>query len=131
MKKLSFINKIKFPLLVGIMSPQKINVIKSKALKIKWDDDSVTELELKYLRDECPCASCKGETILLKTYRPPKPSVITTEMYEIKNIEVVGDYAIQITWKDGHNTGIYSWEYLKKLDEDQLGKKPQDYEPLI
>ena len=113
------------------MNPQKINVTKAKSLKIKWDDESATELDLKYLRDECPCASCKGETILLKTYRPPKPSVITSEMYEIKNIEVVGDYAIQISWKDGHNTGIYSWEYLQKLDSDQDDRRTQGYEPLV
>jgi DUF971 family protein len=113
------------------MSPEKINVTKAKTLKIKWDDDSTTELELKYIRDECPCASCKGETVLLKTYRPPKPSIITPEMFEIKNIEIVGDYAIQITWKDGHNTGIYSWEYLLKLDNDQDDKKTQDYKPLL
>ncbi len=117
--------------MVFIMSPEKINVTKSKSLKIKWDDKSVSELHLKYLRDECPCATCKGETILLKTYRPPRPSVITPEMYEIKNIEVVGDYAIQITWKDGHNTGIYSWEYLKKLEDDQGNNNKQDYKPLL
>ena len=117
--------------MVFTMSPEKIDVTKSKTLKIKWDDKSVSELNLKYLRDECPCASCKGETILLKTYRPPKPTVITTEIYEIKNIEVVGDYAIQITWKDGHNTGIYSWEYLKKLEDDQDNGNKQNYEPLL
>ncbi len=52
-------------------------------------------------------------------------------MYEVKNIEVVGDYAIQITWTDGHNTGIYSWEYLLKLDQDQGSEKKQDYNRLI
>ncbi len=43
----------------------------------------------------------------------------TPEMYKIKNIETVGGYAIQITWKDGHDTGIYSWDYIKKLTENQ------------
>jgi len=113
------------------MSPKKINVIKNKILKIQWEDESITELELKYLRDECPCATCKGETVLLKTYRPPKPSIITLEMYEIKNIEVVGDYAIQITWKDGHNTGIYSWEYLQELEKGQESDEKQDYNTLL
>lgn len=113
------------------MNPEKIKVTKNKTLKIKWSSELITELSLKYLRDECPCASCKGETVLLKTYRPPKPAVFTPEMYEVKNIEVVGDYAIQITWKDGHNTGIYSWEYLLKLDQDQGSEKKQDYNRLI
>jgi len=52
-------------------------------------------------------------------------------MYEIKNIETVGEYAIQITWKDGHNTGIYSWEYLKDIEKGQDGNKDQNYKPLL
>lgn len=113
------------------MSVRKIEVINKDKLKLKWDDDSETILTLKYMRDECPCAGCKGETILLKTYRPPKPTVFSPEMYKIKNIEVVGDYAIQITWKDGHNTGIYSWDYIKELEKGEGDNKKQDYEPLL
>jgi DUF971 family protein len=56
-------------------------------------------------------------------------------MYEVKNIEVVGEYAIQITWKDGHNTGIFSWDYLKQLEKGQSDdggeNKTQNYESLI
>ncbi len=52
-------------------------------------------------------------------------------MYEIKNIETVGDYAIQITWRDGHNTGIYSWDYLKDLEKGQDENKDQNYKPLL
>ena len=52
-------------------------------------------------------------------------------MYKIKNIELVGSYAVQITWKDGHNTGIYSWEYLKKLENDQGTNTKQKYNDLI
>jgi DUF971 family protein len=49
----------------------------------------------------------------------------------IGNIETVGEYAIQITWKDGHNTGIYSWEYLQELDKGQQSEKKQDYDTLL
>lgn len=113
------------------MKPVQIKVEDKNNLFIKWDDDSVTLLSLKYLRDQCPCASCKGETILLRTYRPPKPAVLSPEMYKIKNIKVVGGYAIQISWKDGHDTGIYSWDYIKQLENDQQDNKSQNYEPLI
>ena len=97
------------------MVPKQIKIIEKTKLLIKWDDDSETMVGLKYLRDECPCAGCKGETILLKTYRPAKPASTSPEMYKVKDIQVVGGYAIQITWKDGHNTGIYTWDYLKEI----------------
>jgi len=113
------------------MKPLQIKVLDKKFLLIKWDEKSESKIGLKYLRDECPCANCKGETILLKTYRPPKPTMFNPEMYKIQNIQLVGGYAIQVSWKDGHNTGIYSWEYLKKLDNDQDIGTSQDYNELI
>jgi len=113
------------------MNPKKISISDDDKLHIIWDDDSETKISLKYLRDECPCAGCKGETILLKTYRPPAPTVVTPQMYKIKNIEVVGGYAIQITWQDGHNTGIYSWDYLKQLANGENKNENQNYDPLL
>ncbi len=113
------------------MTPKQIKIHEKTHLLIKWDDNSETKINLKYLRDECPCAGCKGETILLKTYRPAKPKSQNPDMYKIKDIQSVGGYAIQITWKDGHNTGIYTWEYLIKLGEDQDRGSKQDYDKLI
>lgn len=113
------------------MKPKQIKILNKESIFIKWDNEKETTISLKYLRDECPCANCKGETILLKTYRPPKLNITSPDMYVIQKIEPVGNYAIQITWKDGHNTGIYSWEYLLQLEQDQKENKPQKYEPLI
>ena len=113
------------------MIPKSIKVKDKKIMQIVWEDESKSDLSLKYLRDECPCATCKGETVLLKTYRPPVKKIITPEMYLVNNIETVGEYAIQITWKDGHNTGIYSWEYLQELEKGQESNKPQDYDTLL
>lgn len=113
------------------MKPIQIKIFEKSALLIKWEDNSETKIGLKYLRDECPCANCKGETILLKTYRPSKLTVFNSEMYKIKNIQKVGGYAIQISWNDGHNTGIYSWEYLMKLADDETQRKSQNYDKLL
>ena len=88
------------------MQAIQIKILNKEKLFIKWDDGSESAISLKYLRDECPCANCKGETVLLKTYRPPKPPTTNPDMYKIKSIDVVGGYAIQIVWKDNHNTGI-------------------------
>lgn len=113
------------------MKPVQIKVVDKQFLLIKWDESAESKIGLKYLRNECPCANCKGETVLLKTFRPPKPSMLSQEMYMIQNIQLVGGYAIQITWKDGHNTGIYSWEYLKKLERDESSGTTQKYDTLL
>ena len=113
------------------MNPKQIKIADKINLYIKWNDDSESKINLKYLRDECPCANCKGETILFKTYKPEKKAEETPGMYKIKNIEMVGGYAIQITWKDGHDTGIYSWDYLKKLEANKDNGLKEDYTNLI
>lgn len=113
------------------VKPQQIKIQDKDKLLIKWNNDTESRITLKYLRDECPCANCKGETILLKTYRPPKPAMLNPDMYVVQKIQTVGGYAIQISWKDGHNTGIYSWDYLKKLAEDEPAGKNQTYNTLL
>lgn len=113
------------------MKPKQIKISDKNKLSLRWNDNALSIISLKYLRDECPCATCKGETILFKTFRPPKPTMISPEMYKIKSIDVVGEYAIQIVWKDGHNTGIYSWEYLKTLESGENNNIQQKYDTLI
>jgi DUF971 family protein len=113
------------------MKPKQIKILNKDKLQIIWVNNSSTQISLKYLREECPCANCKGETILFKTFRPPKLTMFSPEMYKVKNIEVVGDYAIQVTWKDGHNTGIYTWDYLKTLEAGESDNQSQKYDTLI
>jgi DUF971 family protein len=113
------------------MKPTQIKILEKTKLFIKWDDGEESTISLKYLRDECPCAGCKGETVLLKTYRPAKPANPTAEMYKVKDIQQVGGYAIQIAWQDGHNTGIYTWPYLKELAETEGTGTKQDYNDLL
>ncbi len=112
------------------MKPASIKVEKEN-ITIHWKDSTESRIALRYLREECPCAGCKGETILLHSYRPPKLPIAHPDMYAIKNLKMVGEYAIQIWWKDGHDTGIYTWEYLKTLAADQSDEGKQKYEPLL
>jgi len=112
------------------MAAKQIKVKEKSKLYIKWDDDSESEIGLKYLRDECPCASCKGETVLMKTYRPAKKA-LHPDMYKIADIKTVGGYAIQITWRDGHNTGIYTWQNLRQIAEDEASGTSNNYDNLI
>ncbi len=87
------------------------------SLFIKWNNDKSSEISLQKLRDECPCVNCKGESVMFESYIPIKSPFKAAGFYEIKKIEQVGNYAIQIIWKDGHSTGIYSWDVLSKIIE--------------
>jgi DUF971 family protein len=113
------------------LKPKQLKILDKDKLFIKWDDDLEDIIPLNYLRDECPCASCKGETVLLKTYIPAKPGNLPPEGYLVKSIQLVGGYAIQIVWGDGHSTGIYTWDYLKQLSGDQDTGKGHDYEKMV
>jgi len=112
------------------MKPKTIKVSKEK-LTLVWSGGNESAIGLKYLREECPCAGCKGETILLHTYRPPKLPLLHPDMYTISGASMVGEYALQIFWKDGHNSGIYTWEYLKTLVENESTNTKQTYDPLL
>ena len=88
-------------------------------LAIKWDDGSESFIPLESLRRACPCAGCKGEMdILGNLYKNPE-APLTAKSLELVRIVSVGGYAIQPVWADGHGTGIYSFEYLKRV----AGKK--------
>lgn len=113
------------------MKPKKLQIIDKKELKINWDDDSESIIVLKHLRDECPCASCKGETILFKTIRPPSITIKNDSMYQVTDIQLVGGYAVQVRWKDGHSTGIYTYNYLKSLGDDKDSTSDNNYKPLV
>jgi DUF971 family protein len=97
------------------MEPVQIKLLEKKKLYIKWDDDSESLIKLETLRKLCPCATCVTERERQsKTYIP----ILNKIQIEISGINQVGSYAVSITWKDGHNTGIYEFSYLKKLGED-------------
>lgn len=91
--------------------------LKENKLILSWNDNTNSKVNLKKLRDECPCVNCKGESVIFDSYIPIKSPFKPAGFYEIKSIEPVGNYAIQIIWKDGHNTGIYSYDILKNISD--------------
>ena len=97
------------------MVPVQIKITGKKDLNIKWDDDSESIIEIKKLRKFCPCATCVTEREKQGKYYIP---IVTEDQTRVKSIQQVGSYAIGITWKDGHNTGIYEYGFLKKLSEE-------------
>lgn len=84
-------------------------------LAIKWNDGSEQFIPLEKLRRACPCAGCKGEVdIMGNLYKNPDVP-LTASSFELAGFVNVGGYAIQPVWADGHNTGIYSFDYLRRV----------------
>jgi DUF971 family protein len=90
----------------------------ANSLRFTWDNGKVSVFPIPFLRQECPCAACKGEVLFGKVYKPAPLSIFQEGMYDLKELRPVGQYAVQAVWGDGHDTGIYSWEYLLQLEEE-------------
>jgi DUF971 family protein len=96
------------------MRPLDIQQIGNE-LAVKWDDGTEDFILLEKLRRACPCAGCKGETdIMGNVYKNPAQA-LTPKAFELVRLIGVGGYAIQPVWADGHTTGIYSFDYLKRI----------------
>lgn len=83
-------------------------------LTITWHDQHVSEYALRWLRANCPCATCREarrvaalETDILSLSTGPLPSA------QIAGAELVGNYALRLRWTDGHDTGIYAFTLLR------------------
>jgi DUF971 family protein len=84
-------------------------------LAVKWENGEECFIRLENLRRACPCAGCKGEMdIMGNLYKNPHQP-LTKNAFELVKFFIVGGYAIQPVWADGHNTGIYSFDYLHRL----------------
>ena len=88
-------------------------------LAIKWEDGSESFIPLQKLRRYCPCAGCKGEMdIMGNVYKnPDKP--LSPQAFRLVKLERVGGYAVQPAWGDGHATGLFSFDYLKRVADAQ------------
>jgi DUF971 family protein len=98
------------------MQPADVQQI-GEELAIKWEDGSESFISLEKLRRACPCADCKGEMDVMGNLykRPERP--LTSAAFRLVRLERVGTYALQPVWGDGHATGIYSFEYLRRAAE--------------
>ena len=93
------------------IEPRQIRQADDFTVQIIWADDKQCDYRAVDLRRACPCAQCvnewTGERVL-------KPETVTDEI-QIRDLSLVGRYAINFRWSDGHETGIYSFRYLREL----------------
>ena len=104
------------------LTPSKVRVLKTEGagMEIDWEDGHRSHWNFAWLRDACPCATCVEERE--QQHREPgepkpKPKQLL-QMYEAParpaSAHAVGRYAIQFNWQDGHSSGIYSWDFLRR-----------------
>jgi DUF971 family protein len=82
-----------------------------KLLRILWDDDELSDYPFAYLRGWCPCAVCQGHG--------GERRFLHVENSQLVSVERTGNYALNLRWQDGHDTGIYTFEYLRNLSEER------------
>ena len=81
-------------------------------LELAWDESAgAVRLPYKHLRSECPCAACKDEWTGARIL---DPATIDPNI-KIQDMELVGSYALKIAWSDGHGSGLFTWENLRKI----------------
>ncbi len=78
-----------------------------RVLHVSWSDDHVGDYPFAYLRGWCPCAACQGHG--------GEKRYIHADNTDLDKVSVVGNYALQLHWGDSHETGIYSYAYLRGL----------------
>jgi DUF971 family protein len=101
-------------------SSVRIHVSTGAGVDITWADGHQSHYDFAYLREECPCATCNDERGKKQAFAAaaPAPSAVLP-MFKpkprAKSAAVMGNYAVQIIFSDGHSTGIYSYDHLRSI----------------
>lgn len=99
------------------MLPKKIFLSDSQFVNIIWDDDTQQRIRIIDLRKYCPCATCQKDR---EHHQDWSHIFFTSDELKIVDLKIIGNYALSISWADGHNTGIYEFELLKKFHEEVI-----------
>jgi DUF971 family protein len=101
------------------MKPTSINASREKkVVTVLWEDGHTSLYSFSLLRAGCPCAECRGGHDNMS--ETPDPAVFETPPTDspatrLKTIVPIGSYAISPVWEDGHDAGIFRWDYLRAL----------------
>ena len=95
------------------LTPTQIQIIGSE-LAIQWNDGKESYLPFERLRRACPCAGCGGEPDVMGRVARPQVTY-TPASFQMKSYQLLGGYAFQPVWQDGHSSGLYSFDLLRQL----------------
>ena len=98
------------------LHPSRAEVI-GDDIAFVWSDGRESFVPLEKLRRACPCAGCGGEPDVMGQVERPHVSY-GPQSFELRSFRFVGGYALQPTWNDGHDSGLYTFRQLRALDEN-------------
>ena len=105
--------------------PTELKLVDQGHLLIAWSDGRVDQIAARDLRRACPCARCKAESL-----QPPKPAGLLPVLaptqarpLAIARMTPVGNYAYSIEFSDGHHSGIYALDFLRRIGEPSAAKE--------
>ncbi|SRR6266481_907309 len=104
---------IKSVLMTSRLLPTAVQKI-GEELAIAWSDGTESFIPLEFLRRGCPCAACGGEPDVLGNVLRPEVEY-SPSSFELRGWQVVGGYAVQPFWADGHGSGLYTFPLLQRL----------------
>lgn len=96
-----------------MIEPRQIIEESDSEISIIWSDETENSYSASRLRKDCPCAGCINEWTGEKILNPAS----VADNLSFSSISIVGRYALNFHFSDGHNTGIYSFQLLKQLGE--------------
>ena len=104
----------------GPIKPKHLDLDKDQALTVHWTDGRVSVYPIAYLRKWSPSADARE---LRKEMEQNPLTVLPSSAKQetplrAESAELVGNYALRIHFSDGHHTGLYSWDYLRRIDPD-------------
>jgi DUF971 family protein len=99
----------------------KIHISNGAGIDISWADGHASHYDFTYLREECPCATCSDARGKKASHGAEQPPALLSSpalpMFKPKPraqaATQIGSYAIQLSFSDGHSTGIYSYDYFR------------------
>ena len=108
--------------------PVTIDLERTRELRITWADGRQSVYPLALLRRQCPCAACRQA----REERKSNPLAVVEPADEQRGMviaekaEMVGNYALRITWQDGHDAGIYDYGLLRSLSAASGAVRTED-----
>jgi DUF971 family protein len=94
-----------------VLEPVDMDWVENGVLGITWNDGHKSVYPVRFLRQHCPCAACTDEWTGELRIKPDQIPLLIM----VKDIEAVGRYALRFKWNDGHDTGIYSFSWLRRM----------------
>lgn len=96
-------------------APANLRILRDdRVLEIVWTSGAVSRIPFRFLRGRCPCAGCVDEfTGVRRVDVEDVPEDVAPTRAAFS-----GNYALKITWSDGHDTGLYTWDRLAQLAQE-------------